>query len=164
MTTPRSLYGKMLLDHQGRMPDVLDAYTDEQVGQMLNEMINSWEALSVFNCVARTGLITGYDHIELWRKRPNSDVDYENAQRYPIQAAVCADLSASEETVSQECFIEWGNIHGARPISQASRDVIECNLRALHAQMLRLREVLTAQVKLVDRILVGDIVSEEGIN
>lgn len=161
MATPNSLYGQMLQDHQGQLPTSLDSYSDDQLKVMVSGLVDAWEALSVLQERAPTGLSITYDRIESWRERPNKSADPD----YPIEEAVREGQidAVGEDAVPIGCHIEWGQIYGARPIEQAPRAVLETELRSLHSQLQRLRVVFLAQAHLVGRILDGAIVGEESL-
>lgn len=160
MTLLRSQYGQMLRAHHGALPAIFDEYTDDQLKVMVNELIESWETLSVLSERSPTGLSIRFDRLEQWRDRPSKVVISD----YPIERAARANLSVYiDPTIHPaDCGIEWGDQH-TRPVSQAPREALEAEVRALHNQLAHLKVVFNAQARLVGRILNGAVVSEESL-
>lgn len=161
MVSVLNAYGQMLLANKGQLPLDFNRYTEAQLHGFVESLIDAWEALSVLHDYAPTGLTLDHRRIESWRSRPS--VIGKNQKQVSVEGLGKADLSRPPGIEWMESGIEWGDVNHARPVSQAPREVLEKEIRMLHSHLLQLRSVYAAHLLLIDRVLAGENVSEEGL-
>lgn len=160
MTFSKTLYGQLLQENKGRLPDVLGDYSEAQLREVVVTLMDGWEVLSIIQEVAPTGLSMNGCHMESWRTRSEEIHPTENI---PLSLIATADLSPSLDRAVVGYGLEWGDAKGARSVFEAPREVLEEEIRRLHNHLVYLRTVLACQLGLVDRLSKGHALSEEGL-